>query len=87
MLIIQVFVAIFFQVGNFSPPSFLCQKRLDTKNGVLEAVMTVDTVRVHNQVAVLDVPPTVSITNAGDVPGGGHSSGDELAEFNGLRHR
>ena len=69
MLIIQVFVALLLLVRDFCQPSFLLQKPLNTKNRILEMVITVDPVGIFNQVWVIDVPPLITISDAGNIPG------------------
>ena len=78
----------FFNVGNFSPPSFLFQERFKAKNGDFIIVVPIDTVGVFDQLSIVDVPPPIAITDTGNVPGGViDGSGDELTNLHGLWHR
>jgi hypothetical protein len=87
MLVIQVFVTGFFNVGNFSPPSLLFQECFKAKNGIFAVVVPVDVVGIFNKLDVFDDPPAVSVTDVGDVPSGGVTSGYGLTQFNCLGHR
>ena len=87
MLIIQVFVALLLCVSDLGIPATLLHNLLGSENGVFVVIVTVDAVRVFDQLAVFDVPPAISITDAGDVPGGVvDCTGYELAEFYGFWH-
>jgi hypothetical protein len=87
MLIIQVLVALLLCVGNFGIPSALLHYSLGSKNGVFVVIVTVDAVRVFDQLAVFDVPPPITVLDFGNVPGGViYGTGYELAEFYGSWH-
>jgi hypothetical protein len=82
MLVIQVFVALLLLVRDFCQPSFLLQEPFNTKNRILKMVITVDPVGIFNQVWVIDVPPLITISDAGNIPGGMvNGSGNKLAEL------
>ncbi len=78
MLIIQVLVARLLGVGNFSLPSLLFQECFKAENGIFVMVVPVDVLEIFDQVDVFDVPPAVTVTDMGNVPGGGVSSGNGL---------
>ena len=81
MLVIQMFVALLLLVRDFCQPSFLLQKPFNTKNRILEIFITVDPVAIFNQVRVMDVPPLITISDAGNIPGGMvYGSGNKLVE-------
>lgn len=65
-------------VGNFSLPSLLFQEGFKAENGVFVMVVPVDVLEIFDQVDVFDVPPAVTVTDTGNVPGGGVSSGNGL---------
>jgi hypothetical protein len=44
-------------------------------------VVPIDTVSVFDQLSIVDVPPPIAITDTGNVPGGGVSSGYGLTQF------
>jgi hypothetical protein len=82
MLVIQVFMALLLLVRYFCQPSFLLQEPFNTKNCILEMVIPIDPVGIFNQVWVIDVPPIITISDAGNIPGGMvNGSGNKLAKL------
>jgi hypothetical protein len=88
MLVIQVLMALFLGIGNLGIPATLLHDFLSPENGIFKVVIAVNVGRIFNQVGVFNVPPAITITNTGNVPGGvADGTGYELAEFYGLKHR
>jgi len=87
MLIIQVLVALMAGFGDFGNPATLFHNPLGTENGVFAVVVSVDVMGIFDKVDVFDVPPAVTVTDTGDGPCGGISSGYGLTQFNCLGHR
>jgi hypothetical protein len=87
LLIIQVLVARLLDVGDFGNPAAPFHNPLGPENGVFAVVVPVDVVGIFDQVNVFDDPPPVTITDMGNVPCGGVSSGYGLTQFNCLGHR
>jgi hypothetical protein len=79
-------VARLLDVGDFGNPATLFHNPLGTENGVFAVVVPVDVVGIFDQVDVFDDPPTITITDTGNVPGGGVSSGYGLTQFYYLAH-
>ena len=73
-------------VGDFGNPAALFHNPLGTENGIFAVVMPVDVVGIFNQVGIFDDPPAVTVTDVGNVPGGGVSSGYGLTQFYYLAH-
>jgi hypothetical protein len=86
-MVIQVLVALLLGIGDFSVPSPILHDSLGSENSLFVVVMTVDALRVFHQVAVFDVPPPITITDTGNIPGGvADGTGYELADFYGFWH-
>jgi hypothetical protein len=73
-------------VGDFGNPATLFHNPLGTENGVFAVVVPVDVVGIIDQVDVFDDPPAVTVTDMGNVPGGGVTSGYGLTQFYYLAH-
>jgi hypothetical protein len=86
LLIIQVLVALLLDVGDFGNPAALFHNPLGPENGVFAVVMPVDAVGIFDKVDVFDDPPAVTVTDMGNVPCGGVSSGYGLTQFNCFAH-
>jgi len=74
-------------VGDFGNPAALFHNPLGPENGVFIMVVSVDQVGIFDKVDVFDDPPTVTVTDVGNVPGGGISSDYGLTQFYDLGHR
>jgi hypothetical protein len=82
MLIIQVLVALLLGTGYLCFPPSSLHDFPGTKNGLLKAIMTVEPVGILNQVGVIDIPPTITVTDTWNIPGRVvDGTGYELAEF------
>jgi hypothetical protein len=73
-------------VGDFGNPATLFHNPLGPKNGVFAEVVSVDVLGIFNQVNVFNVPPAITVSDMGNVPGGGISSGYGLTQFYYLAH-
>jgi hypothetical protein len=73
-------------VGDFGNPATLFHNPLGPENGIFVMVVPIDTVGIIDQLSIVDVPPQIAITDMGNVPGGGVSSGYGLTQFNYLAH-
>jgi hypothetical protein len=81
-------VALFLTVGNLGIPSLFLHNFLGPENGIFEVNMAVKVVWILNQMAVLDIPPPITIADFWDVIGGvADGTGYELAKFYGFWHR
>jgi hypothetical protein len=88
MLVMQVFMALLFHVGNIGIPAMFLHNPFGTENGILIAVMTIEILVILDKVGVFNVPPPITISNIGYVPGGViNCYGYQLAELNGFWHR
>ena len=61
MLVIQVLVALLFEIGNLSVPSPFLHDFPGPVNRILIAVITVDLAGVFNKVDVFNVSPSITI--------------------------
>jgi hypothetical protein len=43
---------------------------LGPENGFFKAIMTVDAGRIFDQMGIIDIPPPITITDPGNIPGG-----------------
>jgi hypothetical protein len=86
LLIIQVLVALLLDVDDFGDPAALFHNPLGTENGIFVMVVPIDTVLAFDKVGVFDYPPAITVTDTGNVPGGGVSSGYCLSQLNCLGH-
>jgi len=68
MLVIQVFMALLFHVGNIGIPAAFLHYLFGTENGILIAVMTIEIVVILDKVSVFNVPPPIPISNVRNVP-------------------
>ena len=68
-------------VGDFGNPATLFHNPLGQENGIFVMIVPIDTVLVFDQLSIVDVPPPIAITDMGNVPGGGISSGYGLTQF------
>jgi hypothetical protein len=81
MLIDQMLVALFLGIGNLRLPTPFLHDFPCSKDGILKKVMTVEMGGIFDQVGIVDVPPsiTITITYTRDVPGGmANGTGYEL---------
>ena len=82
MLVIQVLVALFLGVGNLRVPTTFLHNPFGPENGILKMVIAIKVAGVFDQVGVFNVPPAITVTDTGNVPGGvANGTGYELAEF------
>ena len=82
MLVVQVFMTLLFHVGNIGIPAAFLHNSFGTENGILISVMTIEILVILDKVSVFNVPPPITISNIGYVPGGMiNSSGYELGKL------
>jgi hypothetical protein len=81
-----VLVALLAGFGDFGNPPALFHNPLGTENGIFAEVVPVDVLGIFDKVDVFDDPPAVTVTDMGNVPGGGVSSGYGLTQFYYLAH-
>jgi hypothetical protein len=80
MLVNQMLMALFLGIGNLGVPSPFLHDFPGPENGILIAVMTVDSVGIFDQVGIFDIPPPITITDTRNIPGGVvNGTGYELA--------
>jgi hypothetical protein len=82
MLVMQVFMALLFHVGNIGIPAMFLHNPFGTENGILIAVMTIEILVILDKVAVLDVSPHRAISDSWYIPCGMiDGSGYELGKL------
>jgi hypothetical protein len=88
MLVHQMLMTLFLGISNLRVPSSFLHDFSGPENGFFKAIMTVYAGRILNQMWIIDIPPPITITDPGNIPGGMFDgTGNKLAKLYRFKHR